>query len=209
MYIHWNVNSLRADSFARIPLLQAHAAVHNHDIIAITESGLTNKIPDSKIDIPGYTPIRCDLVNDRHGGVVVYHKNDLAAVNRHDLAFPTNTVVVQLTINNKKIFFVASYRKCGQTPEQYDAYKIALEQTLEKISSENPHERILTGDFNAHHTDWYAEGITDDYGTDMQDILGRHSLHQLVDKPTYITRNGEHKTLVDLVCVGQPNHGGV
>ena len=39
----------------------------------------------------------------------------------------------------------------------------------------------------------------------MLDILERHLLHQLVDQPTYITRNGESKTLVDLVCVGQPN----
>ena len=204
-YIHWNVNSLRADRFARIPLLQAHAAIHNHDIIAITESGITNRVPDSRIDIPGYTPIRCDLVDDSHGGVVVYHKNDLAAVNRHDLAFPTNTVVLQLTIDRKKIFFIASYRKCGQTPEQYTTYKLALEQTLEKTSTENPHERILTGDFNAHNSEWHAEGTTDVYGTDMQDMLERHLLHQLVDQPTYITRNGESKTLVDLVCVGQPN----
>jgi hypothetical protein len=204
-YMHWNVNSLSADRFARIPLLQAHAAVHNYHLIAITESGLSTNVLDSKICIPGYTPIRCDLVDETHGGVVVYYKNDLAAANRHDLALPTNTVVLQLTIDRKKVFFVASYRKFGQSAQQYDAYMIALEQTLDKIASENPHERILTGDFNAHNAEWYAEGITDNFGTDMQDLLGRHSLHQLVDQPTYITRNGISKTLVDLVCVGQPN----
>ena len=86
-YIHWNVNSLSADKFARIPLLQAHAATHNHHLIAITESGISCKVPDEKINIPGYTPIRCDLINAiRHGGVIVYHKNDLAALNRPDLA---------------------------------------------------------------------------------------------------------------------------
>ena len=44
---------------------------------------------------------------------------------------------------------------------------IALEQTLEKIASENPHERILTGDFNAHNAEWHAEGNTDNFGTDF------------------------------------------
>ncbi len=39
----------------------------------------------------------------------------------------------------------------------------------------------------------------------MQEILEQHSLHQLVDQPTYITKNGNSKSLVDLVCVGQPN----
>ena len=39
----------------------------------------------------------------------------------------------------------------------------------------------------------------------MQEILEQYSLHQLVDQPTYITKNGNSKTLVDLVCVGQPN----
>ncbi len=82
-YMHWNVNSLTADQFARIPLLQAHAAIHGFHLIAITESGLTNLTTNEAIEIPGYTPIRCDLVDGiSHGGVVVYHKNDFAATNR-------------------------------------------------------------------------------------------------------------------------------
>ena len=203
-YMHWNVNSLSADEFARIPLLQAHAAIHGYHLIAITESGLTNKTSDEKIKIPGYTPVRCDLVDGiSHGGVVVYYKNDLAAVNRPDLALPTNTIVLSLTIENKKVFFVTSYRKYGQTDQQYKLYMEQLDDTLEKITSEDPHERILTGDFNAHNKEWYDGDKTDNFGRDMQETLEQHSLHQLVDQPTYITNNG--KSLVDLVCVGQPN----
>jgi len=102
-YMHWNVNSLTADQFARIPLLQAHAAIHGFHLIAITESGLTSRTTNEAINIPDYTPIRCDLVDGiSHGGVVVYHKDDLAATNRPDLALCTNTVVLALRINNNK-----------------------------------------------------------------------------------------------------------
>jgi hypothetical protein len=81
--MHWNVNSLTADQFARIPLLQAHAAIHGFHLIAITESDLTSRTTNEAINIPGYTSIRCDLLDGiSHGGVVVYHKDDLAATNR-------------------------------------------------------------------------------------------------------------------------------
>jgi len=78
-FMHWNANSLPAHDFARIPLIQLYNTIHDFNIIAITESALKNEIPNDKIDIPGFTPIRCDLPeNDSHGGVLIYHKNDLA-----------------------------------------------------------------------------------------------------------------------------------
>ena len=76
-FMHWNVNSIPAHNFERISLLQAYAANEKFNLIALTETALKNDIPDEKIEIDGYSAIRCDLPgNDTHGGVLIYHKLD-------------------------------------------------------------------------------------------------------------------------------------
>ena len=81
-----------------------------------------------------------------------------------------------------------------------------LDELLDKISDEDPHEVILTGDFNAHNAAWYGSK-TDKKGLDMQDLLDKHSLRQMVNQPTYFTNGpaGPVVSLLDLVCVRQPN----
>ena len=203
-FIHWNANSLPAHEYARIPLIQAYNAIHNCQLIAITESALKNDIPDEKIEIPGYIPIRCDLSsNHTHGGVLIYHKIDLSVRNRPDLCLTLNTIVLELSISRKKLFFVCSYRRNGQTQQEYTSYCEKIGEMLDKIDSENPFSIILTGDFNAHNKKWYSEGKTDKFGQDMQEIFEKHCLYQTVNQPTHIT--GDTKTCIDLVCTDQPN----
>ena len=101
--MHWNVNSIPAHDFSRISLLVAYNSIHDFQLIAITETALKNNIPNDKIDIPGYSPIRCDLPgNDTHGGVLIYHKLDLSVKNRADLCSISNTIVLELSISRKK-----------------------------------------------------------------------------------------------------------
>ena len=101
-FMHWNANSLPAHDFIRVPLIQAYNSIHNFHLIAITETALKNDVPNDKIDIPGYTPIRCDLTgNDTHGGVMIYHKNDISVKNRPDLCLTSYTIVLELSISKK------------------------------------------------------------------------------------------------------------
>ena len=126
-------------------------------------------------------------------GVIIYHKTDLPAINRPDLSMTINTVTLQLSISSKKVFFVCSYRRSGQTRPEYEGYCEKINDMLEKISSEDPFCTILTGDFNAHNQKWYSgERTTDKYGKDMQEIFEKNNLYQTVDQPTYII--GESKT---------------
>ena len=101
--MHWNANSLPAHNFARIPLIQHYNAINNFNLIAISESALKNEIPNEKVEIPGYCPIRCDLANDdSHGDVMIYHKENMAVKNRSDLFGHTNTLVLELSIAKKR-----------------------------------------------------------------------------------------------------------
>ena len=97
-FAHWNLNSIVAHDFSRIPLLEAFANQENLKLFAITESALKNKVPDQKIEIEGFSHIRNDLpANDRCGGVLLYYKNDLPVKNRDDLQF-SNCIVAEISI---------------------------------------------------------------------------------------------------------------
>ena len=73
---HWNLNSTTSHSFIKVSLLSAYNAVHNFDIICISESYLNYQIfsNDGKLSIPGCM-YRADHPSDnRRGGVCVYYK---------------------------------------------------------------------------------------------------------------------------------------
>ena len=202
--MHWNINSIPTHNFSRIALLQAYNSIHNFHLIAITESSLKKSIPNDMIDIPGYSPIRCDLPgHDTHGGVLIYHKLDISVKNRPDLCNLQNTIVLELSIARKILFFVLSYRKFGQTHKEFDTFSTNFSELMSKIKAESPYCTLVTGDFNSHNHSWYHGDKSDNYGITMQNIFEDHGLSQLVDQPTYIT--GNSKTCIDLVATDQPN----
>ena len=187
-FMHWNANSLPAHNFARIALIETYNSIHQFNLIAITETALKNEIPNEKIDIPGFTPIRCDLPNDdSHGGVMIYHKTDMAVKNRSDLTNHSNSIVLELSIARKKVFFIVAYRKRASLMD-FNNFVEKFGILLSKIENERPHCTIITGDFNAHSNAWYNGDKTDIYGSAMKKSFDDHNIFQLVHDPTYITK---------------------
>ena len=167
--MHWNLNNLKAHNFERLNNLKAYNAMHGCHILAISESGISSKIESNKIEIPGYSLIRYDLVgDDSHGGVIIYHKQDLSAKQRIDLDAPTYTLVLELSICRKKVFFVLSYRKFGQSNEDFLTYSKKFDNLMEKISLETPFCSLITGDYNSHNKIWYQGDKSDKYGLAIQ-----------------------------------------
>ena len=202
--MHWNVTSLPAHNFARIPLIQHYNAINDFNLIAITETALKNEIPNEKIEIPGYCPIRCDLANgDSHGGVMIYHKENMAVKNRSDLFDHKNTLVLELSIAKKKVFFILVYRKHGQTLMEFNNFIETFETLLSKIENERPYCTLITGDFNAHCSEWCKNNKTDIFGSTLQGLFNDHGLFQMVHQPTFITKVA--RTCIDLVVTNQPN----
>ena len=204
-FCHWNANSLCTNEFQRIPLIQTYASIHNFHLICISESALKSSTPDKCIEIDGYTSIRSDLPNgDSHGGVVIYHKDDMAVKNRKDLNKKQNCLVLELSISRKKVFFILAYRKFGQTKEQFDTFIENFDSLLDEIEDENPHCKIMIGDYNSHCNDLYSKDKTDKYGADMHKLFRHHNMSQLVNQPTYRNSSGA-KTCIDLLATDQPN----
>ena len=103
--MHWNVNSLPAHDFIRIPLIQSLNAYNDYDIVAITETALNSDISDDRLALEGFLPIRRDLsLENTHGGVMIYYKNYLALRVRPDLENQENTLVCEISVDKKKIF---------------------------------------------------------------------------------------------------------
>ena len=104
-FSHMNVNSLKAHQFIRVKAIEAYLFQHSCDIFAVTETALKADIPDDKIHINGYSCIRRDLpANTSHGGVLLYHKDNLAIKPRPDLEIHPNILVSEITISKKKYF---------------------------------------------------------------------------------------------------------
>ena len=98
-FMHWNLNSIPAHEFQRIAILENFAFQENLNLIDLTETALKNSHTNEKIEIQNYSFIRNDLSNnDRCGGVILYHENDLPVKNRIDLQIP-NTIVTEISIS--------------------------------------------------------------------------------------------------------------
>ena len=134
---------------------------------------------------------------------MIWHKADLAVVNRPDIFYHINTLVLQLTIAGKKIFYVLVYRRFGQTVDEFNNFVEKFDEALTKIEAENPYCIAAGGDYNAHLKEWYKEGRSDSNGVHIQKVFLDHGMVQLVDQPTYIVNTT--KTCVDLFATDQPN----
>ena len=121
-------------------------------MFGICESALTGDVSNDSILIEGFSPdlIRADRPDDtRNGGVCLYYREDLPIKPRTDLAIIPETIVAEIKLNRKKIFFVLSYRHPNIPVAEFTDYVTSLESIYEKINLENPSATVVCGDFNA------------------------------------------------------------
>ena len=52
----WNLDSLPARDYARIPLIESLQAEHSFDIFGVCESALNSGIPNDSILVEGFSP---------------------------------------------------------------------------------------------------------------------------------------------------------
>ena len=62
---------------------------------------------------------------------------------------------------------------------------------------------IITGDFSAKSSSWWANDSTTLEGTSLYLLISSHSLCQLINEPTYIQRNSS--SCIDLIFTDQPS----
>ena len=202
--LHWNVNSISTDNFLRKTLIEAYNTSVKYDIIAISESGLHSSTDNHDLLIEGYTLYRRDLPPDRnYGGVMVYVSENIASQDRKDLETLHDQLIIELNINNKRIFVSSNYRKHHADQAELTTYMQNLELSMQNIKRQSPFCSLLIGDFNSHNSAWLNTDITDTQGELLNDIILENGFQQLVNEPTHFI--GNSNTCIDLVITDQPN----
>ena len=149
-FCHWNLDSIMVENEVKIPLTEAISSVHKFDIIASSETYLNDTIPNNEIEIEGYSSdiFRSDHpTNTKRGGL--YYKNTLPIKLRPDLHILNESIVVELTLSMKKLFFVVIYRSPSQNSDEFDLFLSRLELVTEHMRHEKPDCIVLIGDFNS------------------------------------------------------------
>jgi len=206
--MNWNINSLAKDEFSRVKLLEIENSVFDYDIISLCETSLNNEItvPQNEYFNNNYTFIAANKPdNTRHGGVGLFYRNDLPVIVRRDISFD-ECLVIELKFGRKKIFFTVLYRSPAfkATTPEFANFLTNFTNLYANIKNENPYMCFFTGDFNAHSQIWYPDGKTTQEGKEIEDMISRLGLHQIIREPTNIQPD-KNKTCIDLIMTDQPN----
>lgn len=161
----------------------------NGDVIGLSETWLSNNIPDDVIKIQGYNFVRKDR-QTRGGGVGMYIKNNMKydVVNLEEINL--EQVWVYINIGKKKIAVGTIYR-----PPTFNA-TLFLNMFEEVISSllSTCDMIMCMGDFNLNMLN-----DEDDNVKKFNSLLDTLGLTQVIDKPTRISRSS--LSLLDLLLI--------
>ena len=159
-FVHYNVQSF----FNKKDIL--YAELHHFDVVAFSETWLTNNINDKDILFSNYhAPFRKDRSTDAHGGILIYVSDKLFAKRRFDLEIPCiECIWLEIKTKNKSILFSTFYRPPNSTANILTQYENSI-----GIATDVKYDAIvITGDFNLYMlkttTSCKVNGITQQYG---------------------------------------------
>ena len=153
---HWNLNSLTAHNYPKLKQLKAYISMDKHDFVCLSETNLDSTTPNNLLEIDGYNLIRADHPNNtKRGGICIYYKDSLP-VRVISLPYLKEALILELTDNNKKIFVSAIYRSPSQNNREFNLFLSSFEQLLNEKNQRKPMLSIITGDFNARSSSWWA-----------------------------------------------------
>jgi hypothetical protein len=180
--------------------LELYVEMEKPDIIGITESWARDDMGDSELALDGYVMFRRDREkqNSRGGGVLLYVKSDIMAVERQDIKnekFKESVWCEIKSVARKMLIGV-----CYRPPASDEETDSGLFELIGKASKETA---IIMGDFN-FHVDW--ENMTGQNNKDNKfiDFINGAFLQQHVSEPTREVP-GQAENILDLVISTEDN----
>ena len=170
------------------------------DILCISETWLSDCIPDEQYSLPGYRLFRKDrdlslyedgiFQNKARGGVLAYVKEDLNPTEHDKLSTNIELLWIKITPSiNTELLVGVCYR-----PELAGTRYVDL--LCDAIHEIDTQDVILMGDFNFRDIDWEADIANSKCSDKFLNAVRDNLLQQLVDTPT------RTKYINDLVIVG-------
>lgn len=180
--------------------LELYVDKEEPDIIGLTESWAKEEMSDSELALDGYVMFRRDRENQRarghgEGGVLLYVKNDIMAVERRDIQNDKfkESVWCEIQCGVKKLLIGNCYRPPASDEETDNG----LCEVIGKASQETA---VIMGDFN-YHIDWETMEGERTQDKQFMEFVNDSFLQQHV---TEITRE-ESKYILDLVITSEEN----
>ena len=204
---HWNLNGISTHSYIKLSMLEAYNALHNYDLICISETFLNSYdlSTDQSLKLKGYELIRADHPsNTKRGGVCIYYKDHLPLKIRNDVSTLNECIVVEIKNQKQKCFVSCLYRSPSQSPDELKIFCDDLEETLFKLNAESPLCSVVLGDFNARCKKWFSNDINNIPGVELDKLTSLTGYKQLIKEATNIEPN-KSKTCIDLIFSSQPN----
>ena len=201
------MNGLAANNFAKISLLEAFNAIHDFDVICITETFLDSDYldGDKRLGLQGYDMIRSDHPsNTKRGGVCIYYKKYLPLVKRDDIFPLSECLVCEISMKKSKCFVTCVYHSPSQSLEEFNNFCIGFESICTNIALESPFCSFIFGDFNAKCTNWWSSGVNNLNGMELDNLSTFLGYSQLINEPTNFEPN-KTPSCIDLIFASQPN----
>ena len=142
---HWNVNSLAAHDY-QVLLLEPYNAIHHYNLIFVSETYLDFSTSNDDKDI---SIIRADNLNNKKRGRVCFYFEESLGVHFIHIPNLTESILCQVTINNKKGYLLVVYYFPSQLSDEFKTFLSSFDQVITDISFSNPAFRLILGDFNS------------------------------------------------------------
>ena len=159
-------------------------------LICLSETYLNASITmdEKSLIIDGYKLIRADHPsNTRRGGVCIYHKETMS-VKVLNFSQLSECLVFEISIQNKKGYFVTLYRSPGQSYDDFEIFLKEFEKLLTNIIKKSDFV-IIHGDFNAKSTTWWSGDTNNVEDNNIEALTSYHAFVQVINEPTHILPN--------------------
>ena len=152
-----NVMVLNARSiFNKVDELKAHIENYKSDILFVTETWLTESIPNEAVNISSFNIFRKDRTIARGGGVAIYIKDDIPVKTRFDLNSSLTIECLWITIRPKwlprkisRVALACVYLPPSILHEDVDYFYDYFQSCYDILTAESCDTAfIIAGDFN-------------------------------------------------------------
>ena len=172
--LQWNCNGLKS----KLPELIAYLHEHQLKIAVIQESKLNCN--STSVDIPNFTTVRKDRVQDNGGGLIIYIHKTIQFQTLPDIRSDGHTEYLGILVGDTNIIniYIPPVTSCTS------GFKPNIQAILPQGNS------LVLGDFNAHDPLWHSS-LQDQRGSDIAEIIGNSNFGVLNDNsPTRLPSNG-------------------
>ena len=177
-----------------------------YDVVALTETHLSQDIDDNEINIENYTLFRFD--RNRHGGgVALYCRSELEPIFISSLAIPGIEMIwIETTVQKNNILFGACYRPPNQNVDERNSFLDGLSSTFDNLFDIMNKPFVLLGDFNDRCHSWGRDHKSSELKFELVNLINNFHLSQLITEPT---RNDSILDLIITNCPGFIQETGV